>query len=152
VDLGREFRVGGDLRERDDDNLVVGGRLADLLEDAVDEDVLAGEGEAVLGAVGVAPAVAHAEGVVDDDDVDVLALHAEEGAEQVALEAEEAGDEQGGEGDEEAAQQQQDELFDDEAAAAAFLGLEEELHRGPAQALEAHAVNQVDDDRGADEG
>ena len=51
----------------------------------------------------------------------------------------------------EAAQQQQDELLDDEPAAVALLRLEQELHRRPADALEAHAVDEVDDDRGADQ-
>src|SRR6202030_1768724 len=47
--------------------------------------------------------------------------------------------------------QQQDHLLDDEPAAVALLRLEQELHRRPANALEAHAVDQVDQDRRADE-
>ena len=48
---------------------------------------------------------------------------------------------------------QQQQLLDDEPAAiAAHSRAEQELHGRPAQPLEAHAVNQMDDDRGADEG
>jgi len=66
--------------------------------------------------------------------------------------AEEEEDESEDEEDEQAAQGQQDELFDDQPAAVALLRLEQELHRRPAHAPEAHAVDQVDDDRGADQG
>ena len=52
----------------------------------------------------------------------------------------------------EAAQKQQDQLLDDQPAAVFLLRLEQELHRRPADALVAHAVDQVDDDRGADQG
>ena len=61
--------------------------------------------------------------------------------------ADEAGEQQADEQHQQDAQQQQDQLLDDEPAAVALLRLEQELHRRPADALEAHAVDQVDDDR-----
>ena len=51
-----------------------------------------------------------------------------------------------------AAQGEQDELLDDQPAAIALLRLEQEFHGRPADAPEAHAVDQVDDDRQADQG
>src|SRR5262249_30219459 len=66
--------------------------------------------------------------------------------------ADKTGDEQTGKEHEQTAQGQQEELLDDEPAAIAFLRLEEKLHRRPADALVAHAVDEVDDDGRADEG
>ena len=43
-------------------------------------------------------------------------------------------------------------LLDNEPAPVALLGLEQKLHGRPANALETHAVDQVDDDRSADQG
>ena len=59
---------------------------------------------------------------------------------------------EGGQQHEQDAQGQEDELLDNEPPAIALLRLEQELHGRPAQPLEAHAVDQVDNDRGADEG
>ena len=149
VDLRLVFRVGDDARHQDEGEAVVGRGLADALEDVVLNDVLLGDREARPDAVVVAVLVGHAQVVVEDDDVQVVLLGDGDVGE---VDAEEAQHEQRGEGDEEAAQQQQDELLDDQPAAAALLRLEQELHRRPVQALEAHAVDQVDDDRRADEG
>ena len=81
--------------------------------------------------------VGHAGRVIDDDDV--------RGSLSGRPGADEAGDEEAGQQHQQAAQRQQDHLFDDKAAAIAFLRLEQKLHRRPANALEAHAVDQVDE-------
>src|SRR5205085_1049783 len=85
----------------------------------------------------------HAGRIVDDDEVEsVLA--------GVAAEAEPS-QQQADQQDQQAAQREQDELLDDELAAVALLRLEEELHRRPADALEAHAVDEVDQHGRADQ-
>ena len=87
--------------------------------------------------------VGHAGRVVEDDDV--------RGSLSGRHGADEASDQEAGQQHQQAAQRQQDHLLDDEPAAIAFLRLEQELHRRPANALEAHAVDQVDEDRRADQ-
>ena len=123
AEILRRGRLGG-----------VPGQLLDLL----DGDLVGGRFLA-----GFEIAVEHAQRVIDDDDVGCPAR----GAGPV----DEAGHEERGEQDEEDAQQQQDHLLDDELAPVALLGLEQKLHRRPADALEAHAVDEVDEDRRADQ-
>ena len=140
--LGVERRLG----DRDQDHAIVRAHLAQVLQQVAQKNVVLGDLEAVLGSAVLLPRVAHAERVVEEDDVDVLLA-----AEVREVEADEAQDEQTRQGDEEAAQQQEEHLLDDEATAIALLGLEEELHCRPPDALESHPIDEMDDDRHADE-
>src|SRR5205823_4353533 len=98
------------------------------------------------GAVGSLDLVLHAQGVVEENEVEVR-LAAGIGIAAAC----EARNQQADECDQETAQGQEEELFDDKPTARAFLGLQQELHSRPTNALEAHAVDQMDDDRHANE-
>ena len=142
-----EFMFGIDrLGHRQDDELVVRVDLGQALEDFVEKNVVGGDLEAVLGNAAFLPFVAHAEGVVDQND-----MHALFAREVGHVEPDEPQHQQTDERDEEAAKEEEEQLFDDESSAIAFLGLEEELHRRPPDAFEAHAVDEMDDDGDADE-
>ncbi len=95
--------------------------------------------------------VGHGIGVVDDEDVEGGALPAERG-DRAAVATERAGEGEAHEADEEAADRKEEPLFELEAAAVFPHGLEEIFHRGPADGLEAAAVEDVDDDGNGSQG
>src|SRR5439155_5885549 len=65
--------------------------------------------------------------------------------------ADEAGEQKSDQENEQDAQGQKDQLLDNQPSAVALLRLEQELHRRPLDAAVAQAVNQMDDDRRADQ-
>ncbi len=121
IEVGQEINAHLLMRRR------LGGTVGQLL------DLLLGDLKGVRVRPLIGKVIAHARRVVEDDDMR-RTLSGRHGPDKTR-------DKEPGQEDQQAAQQQQNKLFDDEPAAVALLRLEQELHRRPANALEAHAVN-----------
>jgi hypothetical protein len=109
--------------------------------------MLTGQGINILGALRIAARFAHARSVVQQHDMERRSgLFAGE-----RVPTQKTGKQQANQQHQQAAQKQQDELLNDQLPPHPLLGLEQKLHRRPADPPETHPIDQMDDDRRADQ-